>query len=286
MYFVDVLCLIRQRVLKESYLKCVHLNVMVLMRSIESSLMFTIYIYTPGLLASFTGGLCREDLKEDGFLELMLGLWLSGSDHDGVCSEAKVNRWNFMQVKDRHSCCKGKSIELTVTSLTNLIILFYTQNMKIWLHKDKIEIRQWMNWLIMHSLFNIKQSNHMGPFLEVYSFAQNTIFFCMYSNMAFLEVYSFGREIVQNTLIWISNQIMPNHQFYIVENEVYSFININTCLIPKILSIMYGGVHFQECFNRDGNYCSNMIIICLFKCSLYIILSKTKFTPSLTLIRV
>ena len=55
---------------------------------------------------------------------------------------------------------------------------------------------------------------------------------------------------------------MPNHQFYIVENEVYSFININTCLIPKILSIMYGGVHFQECYNRDGGYCSNMIIIC------------------------
>ena len=50
---------------------------------------------------------------------------------------------------------------------------------------------------------------------------------------------------------------MPNHQFYIVENEVYSFININTRLIPKILSIMYGGVHFQECYNRDEGYCSN-----------------------------
>ena len=56
---------------------------------------------------------------------------------------------------------------------------------------------------------------------------------------------------------------MPNHQFYIFENEVYSFIYINTCLIPKILSIMYGGVHLKECYNRDGSYCSNMIIICL-----------------------
>ena len=55
---------------------------------------------------------------------------------------------------------------------------------------------------------------------------------------------------------------MQNHQFYIVENEVYSFLNFNTGLIPKILSIMYGGVHFQECYNRDGGYCSNMIIIC------------------------
>ena len=40
----------------------------------------------------------------------------------------------------------------------------------------------------------------------------------------------------------MSNQIMPNHQFYIVENEVYSFININACLInpfpPSVL--MYG----------------------------------------------
>ena len=60
----------------------------------------------------------------------------------------------------------------------------------------------------------------------------------------------------------ISKQILPNHQFYNVENEAYSFININTCLIPKILSIMYLGVHFQECYNRDGAYCSNMIIIC------------------------
>ena len=25
---------------------------------------------------------------------------------------------------------------------------------------------------------------------------------------------------------------------------------------------MYGGVHFQECYNRDGSYYSNMIIIC------------------------
>ena len=25
---------------------------------------------------------------------------------------------------------------------------------------------------------------------------------------------------------------------------------------------MYGGVHFQECYKRDGGYCSNMIIIC------------------------
>ena len=32
--------------------------------------------------------------------------------------------------------------------------------------------------------------------------------------------------------------------------------------IPEILSIMYGGVHFQECYNRDGSYCSNMINIC------------------------
>ena len=32
--------------------------------------------------------------------------------------------------------------------------------------------------------------------------------------------------------------------------------------LKKILSIMYGGVHFQECYNRDGGYCSNMIIIC------------------------
>ena len=55
---------------------------------------------------------------------------------------------------------------------------------------------------------------------------------------------------------------MRNHQFYIIQNEVHSFININTCLIPKILSIMYGGVHFKECYNRDGAYCSNMIIIC------------------------
>ena len=53
---------------------------------------------------------------------------------------------------------------------------------------------------------------------------------------------------------------MSNHQFYIVENELYSFININTCLIPKILSKMYGGVHFQECYNRGGGYCSYMII--------------------------
>ena len=122
-------------------------------------------------------------------------------------------------------------------------------------------------------------------FLEVYSFGREimqnrqyynvsgiafwkctpllrTPFFCLCFNMAFLEVYSFGREIMENTLIWISNQIMPNHQFYIVENEVYSIININTCLIPKILSIMYGGVHFQDCYNRDGGYCSNMIIMC------------------------
>ena len=55
---------------------------------------------------------------------------------------------------------------------------------------------------------------------------------------------------------------MQNHQFYIVENEVYSFLNFNTRLIPKILSIMYGRVHFQECFNRDGGYYSNMIFIC------------------------
>ena len=66
-----------------------------------------------------------------------------------------------------------------------------------------------------------------------YSFSQNTIF-CMYSNMAFLEVYFFGREIMENTLIWISNQMMPNHQFYIVKNEVYSFININTYVFNSL----------------------------------------------------
>ena len=45
-----------------------------------------------------------------------------------------------------------------------------------------------------------------GPFLEVYSFAHNTIF-CMYSNMAFLEVYSFGREIMQNRQYFIVSGI-------------------------------------------------------------------------------
>ena len=24
---------------------------------------------------------------------------------------------------------------------------------------------------------------------------------------------------------------------------------------------MYGGVHFQECYNRDGGYCSNMLTL-------------------------
>ena len=37
-----------------------------------------------------------------------------------------------------------------------------------------------------------------------------TPYFCMNSNMAFLEVYSFGREIMQN------------RQYCIVKNEVYS----------------------------------------------------------------
>ena len=37
-----------------------------------------------------------------------------------------------------------------------------------------------------------------------------TPLFCIYSNMAFLKVYSFGREIMQN------------RQYYIVKNEVYS----------------------------------------------------------------
>ena len=27
---------------------------------------------------------------------------------------------------------------------------------------------------------------------------------------------------------------------------------------------MYGGVHFQDCYNRDGGYCSNMIIVIQF----------------------
>ena len=47
-------------------------------------------------------------------------------------------------------------------------------------------------------------------------------------------------------LIGISIKVISDHQYYIAKNEVYSFINFNTCLFHKILSIMNRGVHFQE----------------------------------------
>ena len=51
--------------------------------------------------------------------------------------------------------------------------------------------------------------------------------------------------------------------YYIVKNYVYSFINFNTCLFHKILSIVYEGVHFRKCyierrklFKYENNYLS------------------------------
>ena len=60
--------------------------------------------------------------------------------------------------------------------------------------------------------------------------------------------------------------------YYIVKNEVYSFINFNTCLFPKFLYIMYGGVHFQECYNiiKRGKlfkYGNNICLISTFTVS-------------------
>ena len=42
--------------------------------------------------------------------------------------------------------------------------------------------------------------------------------------------------------------------YYIVKNEVYSFINFNMCLFHKILSTMNGGVHFQECYIETQSF--------------------------------
>ena len=81
----------------------------------------------------------------------------------------------------------------------------------------------------------------------------------MYRGVHFQECYNRDGGYCSNMIIIC--RISP-FTVYIVENYMYSFLNFNTCLIPKILSIMYGGVHFQEYYNRDGGYCSNMIIIC------------------------
>ena len=49
---------------------------------------------------------------------------------------------------------------------------------------------------------------------------------------------------------------------------------------------MYGGVHFQECYNRDGGYYSNMIILFVVFHNYFTILTKIywKFSKILSTI--
>ena len=56
-----------------------------------------------------------------------------------------------------------------------------------------------------------------------------------------------GKSIIKETWLLDFIKVTNIHQYYVAQ-KVHSFVNFNMCLFPKILSIMYGGVHFQECY--------------------------------------